>query len=173
MRSLNASTPSRCTRAGIHVEGEVPQRPPTVWCPPDLDQEHHAGDADLLLIGDDPADRLRIAEMAVGADDAPDDIADAHAFAHLGKWSRRHVFRIPEAGCRDSGRPVPPGYLARQAIAQRPRFPWRDALCEAYLDRRTTPALIATLAPRCGYPDRRPQRAPTRERELRNDPAFS
>ena len=47
------------------------------------DVEADAGNADLLLIGDDAADRLRIAEMAVGADDAADDIADRHAVLHL------------------------------------------------------------------------------------------
>ena len=47
------------------------------------DVEADAGDADLLLVGDHAADRLRIAEMAVGADHAGDDVADRHAIAHL------------------------------------------------------------------------------------------
>ena len=42
-----------------------------------------AGNADLLLIGDDAADRLGIAEVAVGADHAGHDVADRHAIAHL------------------------------------------------------------------------------------------
>jgi hypothetical protein len=37
----------------------------------------------LLLVGDDAADRLGIAEVAVGADHAGHDIADRHAIAHL------------------------------------------------------------------------------------------
>ena len=52
------------------------------------DVEADAGDADLLLVGDDAADRLRVAEMAVGADHAGDDVADPHAIAHLGDGRR-------------------------------------------------------------------------------------
>ncbi|CCE07269.1 hypothetical protein BRAS3843_2020030 [Bradyrhizobium sp. STM 3843] len=49
------------------------------------DVEADAGDADLLLIGDHAADRLGIAEMAVGADHAGHGVADRHAIAHLRK----------------------------------------------------------------------------------------
>ena len=48
------------------------------------DVEADAGDADLLLIGDDATNRLGITEMAIGADHAFDDIADRHAVSHLG-----------------------------------------------------------------------------------------
>src|SRR5262249_52321507 len=47
------------------------------------DIEANAGDADLLLVSDYAADRLGIAEMSIGADDAGDGVADAHAIAHL------------------------------------------------------------------------------------------
>jgi hypothetical protein len=47
------------------------------------DVEADARDADLLLVGDDSADRLRVAEVTVGADDAGDDVADRHAVTHL------------------------------------------------------------------------------------------
>src|ERR1700730_11996426 len=47
------------------------------------DIEPDAGDADLLFIGDDAADRLRIAQMTVGADHARNRVADGHAIAHL------------------------------------------------------------------------------------------
>ena len=47
------------------------------------DVEADAGNADLLLVGDHAADRLRIAEMTVRADHAGDDVADRHAVAHL------------------------------------------------------------------------------------------
>src|SRR5262249_34992273 len=39
--------------------------------------------ADLLLVGNDATDRLRVTEMAIGADDAGDDVVDRHAIAHL------------------------------------------------------------------------------------------
>ena len=47
------------------------------------DVESDTGDTDLLLVGDHTADRLGVAEMAVGADHAGHDAADAHAIAHL------------------------------------------------------------------------------------------
>ncbi len=47
------------------------------------DIEAHPRDADLLLVGDDAADRLGVAEVAVGADHAGDDVADGHRVAHL------------------------------------------------------------------------------------------
>src|SRR5215471_2973384 len=47
------------------------------------DIKAHTGDADLPLIGDDAADRLGIAEMAISADDTADDIAHPHTVAHL------------------------------------------------------------------------------------------
>src|SRR5262249_30800282 len=50
---------------------------------PTADVEANAGNADLLLVGNDATDRLRITEMAIGADHAGDDIADRHAIAHL------------------------------------------------------------------------------------------
>ena len=42
-----------------------------------------AADRDMLLIGDDAADRLRIAEVPVGAQHAADHAADTHAARHL------------------------------------------------------------------------------------------
>ena len=48
------------------------------------DVETDAGNADLLLIGDDAADRLCIAKVAVRANDAGHDIADRHTVPHLG-----------------------------------------------------------------------------------------
>jgi hypothetical protein len=63
------------------------------------DVEADTGDADLLLIGDHAADRLRIAEMPVGANHAGDGIADRHAIAHL---RDRRVIVLAEdlsAGC--------------------------------------------------------------------------
>src|SRR5262245_42776721 len=50
---------------------------------PQPDVEANAGNADLLLVGNDATDRLRVTEMAIGADDAGDDVADRHAIAHL------------------------------------------------------------------------------------------
>src|SRR5882672_1141622 len=47
------------------------------------DIEPDARDADLFLVGDHAADWLRIAEVAVSADDAGDDVTDSHAVAHL------------------------------------------------------------------------------------------
>src|SRR5436309_6268267 len=47
------------------------------------DVEADAGNADLAFIGDHASDRLRIAEMPVGADRAGDHVPDAHAIAHL------------------------------------------------------------------------------------------
>src|ERR1700736_6793120 len=46
--------------------------------------EANPRDADLLLVGDDAAHRLRITEMAIGADDALHRVADGHAVPHLG-----------------------------------------------------------------------------------------
>ncbi len=37
----------------------------------------------MILVGDDAADRLRVAEVSVGAQDAARDAADAHAAPHL------------------------------------------------------------------------------------------
>src|SRR6185437_17147620 len=64
------------------------------------DVEADARDADLALIGDDAADRLRIAEMTVGADHAGDDIAHRHAVFHL----------------RHGGVVVPAEYLQRAVL---------------------------------------------------------
>ena len=61
------------------------------------DVEADAGDADLLLVGDHAADRLRVAEMAVGADHAGDGVADRHAVAHLGD---RRLVMLAEHGQR-------------------------------------------------------------------------
>ena len=47
------------------------------------DVEAHARDADLTLVGDHAADRLSVAEMAVGTDDAGHHVAETHAVAHL------------------------------------------------------------------------------------------
>ena len=47
------------------------------------DVEADPGNADLLLIGDDAADRLRIAEVSVRTDHTSHDVADCHAIAHL------------------------------------------------------------------------------------------
>src|SRR5262249_40492083 len=47
------------------------------------DVEANAGNADLLLVGNDATDRLCVTEMAIGAHDAGDDVADRHAIAHL------------------------------------------------------------------------------------------
>src|SRR5215470_16808107 len=47
------------------------------------DVEADARDRDMLLVGDDAADRLRIAEMAVSAEHAARNAADAHAAPHL------------------------------------------------------------------------------------------
>src|SRR6201999_4599124 len=47
------------------------------------DVEPDAGNADLLLISDDGADRLRVAEVAIRAQDAGDGVTDRHAIAHL------------------------------------------------------------------------------------------
>jgi hypothetical protein len=50
---------------------------------PQADVEADARNADLLLVGDDAADRLRITEVPIRADHARDNVADAHAIAHL------------------------------------------------------------------------------------------
>jgi len=42
-----------------------------------------ARDRDVLLVGDHAADGLRVAEVAVGAQHAAGDAADAHAAPHL------------------------------------------------------------------------------------------
>ena len=47
------------------------------------DVEADARDRDMVLVGDHAADRLRIAEVAVGAQHAAGDAADAHAAPHL------------------------------------------------------------------------------------------
>jgi hypothetical protein len=47
------------------------------------DIEADAADRDVLLIGDHATDRLRIAEVAVGAEHAAGDTADRHATSHL------------------------------------------------------------------------------------------
>jgi len=47
------------------------------------DVEADARDRHVLLVGDHAADRLRIAEVAVGAEHAARDAADAHAAPHL------------------------------------------------------------------------------------------
>src|SRR5439155_25628155 len=47
------------------------------------DVEADARDRDVFLVGDDAADRLRIAEVAVGAEHAARNAADAHAAPHL------------------------------------------------------------------------------------------
>ena len=47
------------------------------------DVEAHPGNADLLLVGDHAADRLRIAEVAVGTENAADHVSHCHAVAHL------------------------------------------------------------------------------------------
>src|SRR5262249_14309394 len=57
----------------IETDGHVPA----------ADVETNAGYADLLLVGNDATDRLCVTEMAIGADDAGDDVADRHAIAHL------------------------------------------------------------------------------------------
>jgi hypothetical protein len=45
--------------------------------------EADAADRDVLLISDNAADWMRIAEMAVGAEHAGDSAADLHAALHL------------------------------------------------------------------------------------------
>src|SRR5262249_37416682 len=57
----------------IETDGHVPA----------ADVEANAGNADLLLVGNNATDRLRVTEMAIGAHDASDDVADRHAIAHL------------------------------------------------------------------------------------------
>jgi len=57
----------------IETDGHVPA----------ADVEANAGNADLLLVGNDATDRLCVTEMAIGTDDAGDDVADRHAIAHL------------------------------------------------------------------------------------------
>jgi hypothetical protein len=57
----------------IETDGHVPA----------ADVEANAGNADLLLVGNDATDRLRVTEMAIGADNAGNDVADRHAIAHL------------------------------------------------------------------------------------------
>ena len=52
--------------------------------------ETDAADADLLLVSDDPANRLCVTEMPVRTDDTGDGIADFHATAHL----REGGFRV-------------------------------------------------------------------------------
>ena len=47
------------------------------------DIEPDAADADLILVSDDAADRLRITEMPVSHQRAAEHIADLHAIAHL------------------------------------------------------------------------------------------
>src|SRR5712671_5027028 len=47
------------------------------------DVEADAADRDVFLVGDDAADRLGIAEMAIGAKHAAGDAADRHASGHL------------------------------------------------------------------------------------------
>src|SRR5262249_60256424 len=48
-----------------------------------VDVEANAANADLLLVGNDATDRVCVTEMAIGAHDAGDDVADRHAIAHL------------------------------------------------------------------------------------------
>ena len=48
------------------------------------DVETNAGDADLAFVGDDAANWLRIPKVPIGADHAGNDVAHAHAVAHLG-----------------------------------------------------------------------------------------
>ncbi len=71
-RKVNRSALHRSKR-DIQPNGHVPA--------PDVESD--AGNADLLVIGNHTADRLRVAEMAIGANDAGDSIADAHAGLHL------------------------------------------------------------------------------------------
>ena len=47
------------------------------------DVEADAADRDVVLVGDHAADRLRVAEMAVGAEHAADHAAVLHAARHL------------------------------------------------------------------------------------------
>ena len=47
------------------------------------DVKADARDRDVLLVGDHAADRLRVAEVAIGAQNAAGDAADAHAAPHL------------------------------------------------------------------------------------------
>src|SRR4029077_13928514 len=47
------------------------------------DVEADPAHRDVLLIGDHAPDRLRVAEMAVGAEHPADDTADRHAPCHL------------------------------------------------------------------------------------------
>ena len=78
------------------------------------DVEADAGDADLALVGDHAADRLRVAEVTVGADHAGHHVADAHAVAHLAQrrcvvgaeYHQRRVLRRrrPAAAARRRGR---------------------------------------------------------------------
>src|SRR5262249_19107057 len=53
----------------IETDGHVPA----------ADVEANAGNADLLLVGNDATDRLCVTAMAIGGDD----VADRHAIAHL------------------------------------------------------------------------------------------
>src|SRR5262249_57062778 len=65
------------------VLDRVKQRIETDGHVPAADVEANARNADLLLVGNDATDRLRVTEMAIGAHDAGDDVADRHAIAHL------------------------------------------------------------------------------------------
>src|SRR4051794_32412327 len=45
--------------------------------------EPYSGNADLIFIGDDAANRLRVAQMTIRANHPGDDISDRHAVLHL------------------------------------------------------------------------------------------
>ncbi len=68
------------------------------------DVEAYAGDRDVVLVGDHAADRVRVAEMGVGAQHSGGHAADLHAAIHLRE--RALVMPTEDAGLRH-GRSVP------------------------------------------------------------------
>ena len=79
-RNRARHVPDDCANA---VLDRVKRRIETDGHVPAANVEANAGNADLFLVGNDATDRLRVTEMAIGADHAGDDVADRHAIAHL------------------------------------------------------------------------------------------